>query len=88
MLTEDPNTLLRGTSMASKLMYHYAKRIGEEYLRTTLKRGIDQIIDESKSFEVDKPLVWMNSFLFLIRWILKRLKKELSNRILSIYWRA
>lgn len=50
--TTDPNTLFRGSSMASKMMSHYARRIGTDYLLTTLRKSIESIVASPQSCEV------------------------------------
>lgn len=51
--TMDPNTLFRGNSIASKLMSHFARSIGTQYLVGTLRRGVELVMQSTQSCEVD-----------------------------------
>jgi len=45
--------LFRGNNIIAKILYQYAKRIGDVYLYKTLKAPIEEICNNSFSFEID-----------------------------------
>mmetsp|Transcript_27096 Transcript_27096/g.38155 ORF Transcript_27096/g.38155 Transcript_27096/m.38155 type:complete len:597 (+) Transcript_27096:98-1888(+) len=51
--TTDPHVLFRGTSVASKLLSNFSKRVGDEYLVSTLQSDVLKIVGTNHSFEVD-----------------------------------
>jgi len=49
----EPTTLFRGNNITPRILYHYAKRVGEVYQYQTLKPTIEEICNGSVSFEID-----------------------------------
>ncbi|XP_076453641.1 ras GTPase-activating protein 3-like [Babylonia areolata] len=52
-VTTDPNTLLRGNSLLSKMVDELMKLVGLPYLHDTLKGFVDSVCDEPKACEID-----------------------------------
>ncbi|KAK6192279.1 hypothetical protein SNE40_003776 [Patella caerulea] len=51
--TDDPNTLFRGNSLATKAMDQYMKIIGMPYLHETLNSCIEKVYSDKKTVELD-----------------------------------
>lgn len=51
--TESPNTLFRRNSVATKLMAAYTKLIGSQYLKDTLSKPLEYLLQTPLDFEVD-----------------------------------
>ena len=50
-LAVDPTTQFRGSSLPNKIMYYYAKRVGEAYLEQTLKPLVEGVGRSGESLE-------------------------------------
>jgi hypothetical protein len=53
----DPETQFRGNNLQSKILYYYAKKVGESYLSSTIKSVVEKIVKSSDSFEVQYAYV-------------------------------
>ncbi|XP_024908917.1 rasGAP-activating-like protein 1 isoform X2 [Cynoglossus semilaevis] len=58
--TNDPNTLFRSNSLASKAMEQFMKAVGMLYLHEVLKPIINRIFDEKKYIELDPCKIDLN----------------------------
>jgi hypothetical protein len=56
---DDPGTLFRGNSAATKLMSAYTKLIGNGYLKSTLKALIGEVTNDPTGYEVmPREMCW------------------------------
>ncbi|KAH3745107.1 gtpase-activator protein for Ras family gtpase [Pelomyxa schiedti] len=55
--TQEPSTIFRGNTTATKLMTAFTKMIGRDYIINTLKPSLQYVVDNPEDYEIDPTKV-------------------------------